>query len=91
MTCSTLNINTNTRVRYYAITNNGKQKRLIADWHGHDNERILAERACSMAVCLSLRYSSAKVVCYEVLPDGIEKLIFKTCIGPQSQGMQAAI
>lgn len=89
MICS--EINANTRVRYYAITNNGKQKRLIADWHGHDNKRILTERAQSMAICLRLKYSSAKIVCYKVEKDGSEKLIFKTCSGPQSQGMQAAI
>lgn len=34
-------INGETRVRFYAVTNNGKQKKMLADWYIYDTEKLI--------------------------------------------------
>lgn len=83
-------ISKETNVRFYAITNNGRQKRLIADWYIHDTAQLMNSKA-GMCAGLWMTYKSGKVVCYAVEADGTETLIDSCCFGYQSQGMQAAI
>lgn len=83
-------INGETRVRFYAVTNNGKQKRLIADWYIHDTAQLMNSKA-GMCAGLWMTYKSGKVVCYAVEADGTETLIDSCCFEYQSQGLQAAI
>lgn len=66
-------INGETRVRFYAITNNGKQKRMLADWCIYDTEQLI-HSTCGMCAGLWTSYKRGRVECYAVDGD-TEKLI----------------